>query len=109
MLKKTRQSKSMAQKEIAAFLGVTQTAVSDWESGKRKPDYETLVKLANFFNTSTDYLLGLTDDPTPPGTEPVAPVVFARDEFEGLNPDEVDILASIAKTLKEQRLSKNNK
>lgn len=57
-LKKIRQSKGLAQKEVAAYLGVTQTAVSDWERGEREPDFKTILKLANFFNVSVDYLLG---------------------------------------------------
>ena len=45
-------------KELGAFLGVTESAVSFYESGKRQPDYNTLMKIADYFDVSVDYLLG---------------------------------------------------
>ena len=49
---------NMSQAELAEFLGVTQQAVGKWERDKTTPDYDTLKKLASFFNVTTDYLLG---------------------------------------------------
>lgn len=65
-LARLREDKDMNQKELAEALGVTRGAVSMWEIGQRTPDSSTLQKIASFFNVSIDYLLGLTDDPTPP-------------------------------------------
>ena len=55
----------MLQKELAAYLSCSQVCYSHYELGKRDIPTETLIKLAQFYNTSTDYILGLTDDPTP--------------------------------------------
>lgn len=43
--------------QIASKLGITHSSFSDWKRGKAKPSIETIVKLANYFNVSTDYLL----------------------------------------------------
>lgn len=55
-LKKLRSN--MSQAELAKHLGVTQQAVGRWERQLNMPDYETLKKIASFFNVTTDYLLG---------------------------------------------------
>lgn len=49
------------QTSIARELHISQQTYSQWESGKRNPSKNTLETLANFFNVSTDYLLGKTD------------------------------------------------
>lgn len=58
-----REKKNLYQKNIAEIFNVEQATVSNWEKGKRIPDSETLIKLANFFGVSVDYLLG-NDIPT---------------------------------------------
>lgn len=55
----------MLQKELAKILGVTDNTISYFCSGTRTPKIEQLVKIAKALNVTTDYLLGLTDDPSP--------------------------------------------
>ena len=43
---------------LSEFLGISQQALSKWENEKTEPDNDSLVKLANYFGVSTDYLLG---------------------------------------------------
>lgn len=50
---------------IEHTLGFTQGTISNWRRSKNKVSTEAIVKLANYFNVSTDYLLCLTDAPTP--------------------------------------------
>ena len=57
-IKEKRESIGMTQEELAAELGVSKGAIGNYESGKREPDYETLLKLGEYFNCSIDYLLG---------------------------------------------------
>lgn len=47
-----------SQQSFANKFGVSQAAVGNWEAGSRKPDMNTLIKLADFFNVSVDYLIG---------------------------------------------------
>ena len=64
-LRELRLSKEKTQREIADFLKMTPKMVSFYENDERFPPHDVLIKLANYFEVSTDYLLGLTDDPTP--------------------------------------------
>ncbi|AYO30640.1 XRE family transcriptional regulator [Biomaibacter acetigenes] len=65
-LKKLREKHGLLQRQLADMLKLTQQTISLYESNQREPDAETLRKIADFFNTTTDYLLARTDDPTPP-------------------------------------------
>lgn len=53
------------RKEMAALLKVSYSTYSNWENGRRQPAIETIREVASKLNTSTDYLTGLTSDPTP--------------------------------------------
>lgn len=67
-LKALRESKKITQSQLGEHIGAKKSAISLWESGKRQPDQETLVRLANFFGVTVDYLLG-RNDPLPPEQE----------------------------------------
>ena len=60
-LRDLREDKDKSQKEIAAFLNVTQATYSRYESGVHEIPIESLIKLAKFYSVSVDYLLGITD------------------------------------------------
>lgn len=63
-LKYLRSTEDLTQRDLAIKLGITSGAVGMYESGKRFPDNTILNKIADYFNVSTDYLLGRTDDHT---------------------------------------------
>jgi HTH-type transcriptional regulator, competence development regulator len=65
-LRKLRLDKKLTQEELGKKINVTKVSISGYENGNRTPDTETLQKLADFFNVTTDYLLGRTDKPNPP-------------------------------------------
>lgn len=60
-LKELRAEKGITAKELAKVLGITKNAIYGYENYGREPKYELLIKIAEFFNIPTDYLLGLTD------------------------------------------------
>ena len=62
-LKELRKNTGYTQKEIAEHIGTSQPSYQNWEKGTRQPSRNTIQKIANFFNVSTDYLLGKTDFP----------------------------------------------
>ena len=64
ILKAERMKKGLSQLAFAKILGISQRTIGSWETGRTSPDLETLIKIASFFNVSTDYLLGVTDVPT---------------------------------------------
>lgn len=59
-LAKLRKEKGYYQKELAAYLNVTVATISNYEKGVHAPDLDTLIKLADFYDVSTDYLLQRT-------------------------------------------------
>lgn len=64
-LKELREGKGISQKTFAIDMHFAQSTIGMWESGKREPDFETLCKIANYFNVTLDYLVGRADTPTP--------------------------------------------
>lgn len=59
-LAKLRKEKGYLQKEVAAYLNMTVATISNYEKGVHTPDINTLTKLADFYDVSTDYLLQRT-------------------------------------------------
>ena len=58
-----RRRRKITQKELGEVIGVTAKSISTIESGLKSTTIENLVLLATFFNVSTDYLVGLKDEP----------------------------------------------
>ena len=61
-LRKLREAKCLTQPELAEQFGSTQSAISNYESGTREPDISLLMKFADFFDVTIDYLVGRTDN-----------------------------------------------
>ena len=64
-LRDLREDRDLLQKDVAEVLQCSQVCYSHYELGKRDIPTEVLVQLAAFYQTSVDYLLGLTDDARP--------------------------------------------
>ena len=60
-IKALREERGISRKQLADAMFVSVRLVSYWENGKRECDFETLIKLANFFDESIDYILGRID------------------------------------------------
>lgn len=60
-LKETRQKRNYTQKNVADHLGIAERAYQNYEYGNREPNLETLIKLANYFDVSLDFLTGRSD------------------------------------------------
>lgn len=58
VFKKLRKEKGLTQTELASILNIDQTTVSKWELGKALPETTMLIKLSEFYDVSSDYLLG---------------------------------------------------
>lgn len=62
-LKELRKKKGISQLKLAMDLNMNQNSVSRYENGEREADYVTLIKIADYFNVSIDFLLERTDNP----------------------------------------------
>ncbi len=58
-----REAKGISRKDLAEFLKVTKTQISDIENGKSGTNLDRFYQLCEFYHVSADYLLGITDDP----------------------------------------------
>ena len=100
-LKALRESKKITQTQLGEHIGAKKSAISLWESGKRQPDQETLVRLANFFEVTIDYLLG-RDDSVPientPADDPLTEQIMAKARL--MNEEELRQLLRIMDAVK---------
>ena len=64
-LRDLREDSDMNQTQFAKILGMSQTGYSKYETGENDIPTEILIKIADYYNTSTDYLLGRTDQKQP--------------------------------------------
>jgi HTH-type transcriptional regulator, competence development regulator len=108
-LKYIRDKKGVSQTFVAGKIGVKNNTLSGYESGRREPDSETLRKLAEFYEVSTDYLLGVSDTPSYKGNgkdfEPLEEInklvkkygidqmgFFDIEDWKKLGPDDIRML-----------------
>lgn len=91
-LRQLRMDKHLRQEQVAGLIGVTKAAISAYENDLRQPSYDVLIRLANLYRVSADYLLGRQD--------------VRMLDISGLTPAEAvaisDLVASM--TAKNQRL-----
>lgn len=101
-LKEARTEKGVTQEEVAGFLGFSRPTYTAYESGRRKPDQDTLVKIAQYLNVSTDYLLGLTNIKTP------AQTIAAHHDGEDWTEEELEDIENFKEFVKMRREQKKN-
>ena len=63
-IKELRKARHITQLKMALDLNMTQNTISRYESGEREPGIVELIRIADYFHVSIDYLVGRTDDPT---------------------------------------------
>lgn len=91
-LRKAREARKWSQSFLARCAGCGQEKISFYETGKSKPQYQTLVHLANALQVSTDYLLGRTDE--------IEHKIALEDV---LNPDEIELILKYRELPKEKQ------
>lgn len=88
ILKQLRQQAGMTQKDLAVKIGVTKSVISYYELQERSPSPEVLIKLANLFHVTTDYLLGIDTK------------VTQQLDVSGLTDEDIALLRYVADTLR---------
>jgi transcriptional regulator with XRE-family HTH domain len=87
-LRTLRSEKRLTQTEVSRRVGVTKSMISSYELEQRQPSYDVLIKLAAFFCTTTDYLLGVERE--------------RMVNVKGLNEKEVDVLTGLVEILRDK-------
>lgn len=96
-IKDIREDADVKQKELAQMLNIPITTLSGWENQKYEPPFEYLIKIANIFNVSLDYILCRTNNPS-------------NEEFtKGLTEEEIKDLQHYRDLLRIKRAVENNK
>lgn len=88
-LKYLREEKNMLQEDLAKVLDVSQKTISNYETGERDMSTETLTKLSEYFNVTTDYLLGKSDIRKPEDKIKEEFTYAYHKEMEGLTEEEI--------------------
>lgn len=107
-LKECRENAHLSQKYVAITLGISSPSVANWERGKTNPTKENIVKLANLYGVSVDYLLGRTDDVNGVATCEVQTTQLSNDEiillerYRALSDEDKELLRSDALRMKRE-------
>jgi len=64
-IREIRKKHNMTMKQLGTEIGVAESTISQYETGKRQPDNETLLKIGEFFNVTVGYILGAENEKTP--------------------------------------------
>lgn len=107
-LQRIRTEAGVSQQAAAAHLGISRQAYSHYEVGRRKPDYETLLKLADFFGVSVLAILGTPEQKKAPAEGGVSEgdikfALFGDAEIDDELYEEVKAFARFAKERKEKK------
>lgn len=101
-LKSLREEKGLYQLDIAKFLGVSITAITYYENEKRDMSPDTIIKLSNYFNVSTDYLLGKTDIRNYNDKDEKDFYSKYKEDLEGLTEEEISYALRFYKEIKKK-------
>jgi transcriptional regulator with XRE-family HTH domain len=98
-LRELRKNKDISQEELSRIVGVTTSSITFYENDGRNPSYEVLVKIANYFCVTTDYLLGLTEDKNNIVNVPSGYALVLSQAMEGeISPEKLKKLIEFAKS-----------
>lgn len=95
-LTKLRENKGYMQKEVADKLGIAPNTLSGYERDLRNPDSNTLIKLANYYNVSVDFLLGTKDIEL----SNIYLSLAKEAEENGIHPDDIKLAIETIKRLR---------
>lgn len=105
ILSELREDKGLTQLQLSKQLHISNSSVSAYETGARTPNVDVLVSLAQFYDVTTDYLLGRTAEPVSPSvlSEELAPGVTAASVIQTLKmltPEQRDSILLILENMR---------
>lgn len=115
VLRELREKRGLTLEQVAEKLDLRNQYVSNYELGKRKPDYDTLSKFADFYGVTVDYLLGREQKETAPTPESEREIglddfTYAfNGEVRELTESDKQLLLSMARQLNEARKQRDGK
>lgn len=107
-LKQVRENNNLTREDLANKLNISYSAISKYETNIRFPDQETLSKIADLFNVTTDYLLGRSDIPNPYMKENTFPADKLSEEIHNLSPESQEEIKKLIELYKIKDMQKRN-
>lgn len=108
-IKKLREEKQMKQDELAKILSISPSAIGMYERDEREPNDEITLKLAEYFNVTTDYLLGKSDIRNPEQIDLDDMDIAFASGIKGLNKENQEIAKNIIEGLLAKQKNEENK
>lgn len=108
-LKQLREEKGLLQSDLARYLNISIPAVGYYENGKRDMSPQTIIKLSDFFEVSTDYLLGKSDIRNPQKIKLDDMDIAFASGIKGLNKENQEIAKNIIEGLLAKQKNEENK
>lgn len=106
-IKYIREKLNYSQKRLADALKISNVQLSRYESGDRKPEPEMIANIAEFLGVSTDYLLGITDDPSPKEKDgKISSAFYDQENITDEEKEYLDLQLEIFRKMKEERKKK---
>lgn len=105
-IKELRKQQNITQQQLSNYLGITQATLSGWENEKFEIDNNSLMKCADYFNVSLDYLLGRTEEKNTDEKDDITfdDFTFAMyDEAQHLTEEDKQALLQMARLLKAKK------
>lgn len=85
----------LTMKQLANIVGVTEAAISHYETGRREPDNDMLLRIANALGVTVDYLIGHEDSPAPVTTQEKAPSTIDEQIMRELEGADVELVREV--------------
>lgn len=105
-LKALRKSKGLTQVQFAEIFNISSGTIAMWETNKRVPDTSMLIKIAEFFNVTVDYLLGKSEVPMSNSNNQLEDVYLSlakTAQDEGIDPDDIRLAIETIRAMKRQK------
>lgn len=91
-LKELRQKRNISQKDVAKFLDLSPSIISGYETGERTPSASIIIRLADLYHCSTDYILGKSVIDT-----------SSYISLDGLTPDQIQSVTSLVNSIRKEQ------
>ena len=105
-LKTLRKSRGLTQVQFAEIFNISSGTIAMWETNKRVPDTSMLIKIAEFFNVTVDYLLGKSEVPMSNSNNQLEDVYLSlakTAQDEGIDPDDIRLAIETIRAMKRQK------
>ena len=102
-LRELRKQKGLTMKQLGDLVGLAESTISLYETGKRQPDQDTMVFFADFFGISIDYLLGREEETEQASTQAVDRLKRVAEDTKDFNEQEMQLVHMFIEQIKKSR------